>query len=112
MFRSRLAAMMLAVAVLVLGTARSGYAVTRAEFFEHANFCCSSFIDYGDGGRCYNLPLSWVKRISSVRSDTTYHLYSLPNCWQETGYPDKSFTGDVSYVGDDMNDRTQSVRVY
>ncbi|EME55020.1 hypothetical protein [Amycolatopsis decaplanina] len=87
-------------------------AVTYAEFFDNANYCCSSFYDPGDGGRCFILPNYFINTISSVLSDTRWILYSRPNCWTDSGVPTLEHTGDLSCVGDQMNDKTVSVKVF
>ncbi|HET6711987.1 hypothetical protein [Amycolatopsis sp.] len=101
-----------AAATLVPTSAQASTTATYAEFFDNANYCCSSFYDPGDGGRCFNLPTYFQKTISSVRSNTRWILFSRINCWADSGAPSLDRTGDVSYVGDQMNDKTLSVKVF
>lgn len=110
-----IAAFAAAVAAVALTPATSAQAATSApyaEFFDNANYCCSSIYDPGDGGRCYNLPTYFVNTISSVRSNTRWILYSRANCWTDSGVPTLDYTGSLSYVGDQMNDKTVSVKVF
>lgn len=88
-------------------------ALGGANFFEHANYGGASLPRTGSGGTCINLPADWHNRISSISNVwQQVHLYSLPNCWQESGYPDQLFTSSTTYVGNAMNDRTKSVRIW
>lgn len=98
--------------LLPVAPAHASSASTFAEFYDDANFVGSSYYDSGDGGQCFNLPAQWLRRISSVHANTRWTLYSFGNCWVEPGYPTLDHNGDMSYVGDAMNDRAQSVRVY
>jgi hypothetical protein len=107
------AAVTAAVAATALMPATSAQATTSAtyaEFYDNANFCCSSIYSNGDGGRCYNLPTYFVNTVSSVQSNTRWVLYSRPGCWSDAQLLD--YTGSLSYVGDNANDRTISVKVY
>lgn len=84
-----------------------------ANFYEHGNHSGFTIPVSGSGGTCINLASNWHNRISSIKYLTQrVHLYSLPNCWVEGGYPDQAYTSDTTYVGDAMNDRAKSFRIW
>ncbi|KAF4406536.1 MULTISPECIES: hypothetical protein [Streptomyces] len=105
---------MLAFAVLGGPTPAQAGGQGSSNFYENANFGGYTIPVSGSGGTCINLASNWHNRISSIKYNTSkVHLYSLPNCWQESGYPDQSYTAyEVPYVGDQMNDRAKSFRIW
>ncbi|MDG9701952.1 hypothetical protein [Streptomyces sp. DH37] len=115
--RSLAGAAVLAAAALAGGTAPAqateAGALGGANFFEHMNYGGASLPMSGSGGTCINLPADWHNRISSISNVwQRVHLYSLPNCWQESGHPDQLYTASTTYVGDRMNDRAKSIRIW
>ncbi|MGW3961566.1 hypothetical protein ACWED2_17210 [Amycolatopsis sp. NPDC005003] len=102
------AAAVAATALMPAAPAQATTSATYAEFFDNAGFCCSSIYLNGPT-QCYNLPTYFVNVVSSVKSNTTWRLYSRPGCWPDALLLEG--TGNVSNVGPIANDRTISVGV-
>jgi hypothetical protein len=105
-----------AAALAMLGTATPARADVQVRgistFYEHSGHRGAGTERSGSGGRCYNLEPAWQNRISSIFGSSRVHLYSRANCWFDTGIPHQEYNGGTTYVGDVMNDRTVSYRIW
>jgi len=113
--RSLAAATVLTSAVLAGGTAPAQAAASGqlggATFYEHAHYGGTGLRPLSSGGACVNLYRDWQNRISSLGSVTgRVHLYTLGNCL--TDAPHQEFTSDTPYVGDALNDKVKSYRIW
>ncbi|CAL9378736.1 hypothetical protein [Streptomyces sp. Tu 3180] len=77
-------------------------------FYEHSGHRGAGLERSGSGGTCYNLPPEWQKRVSSIFGSATVRLYTAGNCYGTS----REYVGGVQYVGDDMNDRAVSFRIW
>lgn len=77
-------------------------------FYEHAELRGLGLERSGSGGACYNLPPEWQNRISSIFGLATVRLYTVGNCRGDS----QEYVGGVQYVGDMMNDRAVSFRIW
>jgi hypothetical protein len=79
-------------------------------FYVHAGYGTPSAQFGAANAGCVNLPPDWQRKISSFTARAQVILYSQPNCWQDG--PWQTYLRDTSYVGDTMNDKAISVRVW
>ncbi|MFC8963718.1 hypothetical protein [Streptomyces sp. NPDC057094] len=82
-----------------------------AEFFADAGYGGGSSL-YVASGSCVTLPAHWQNTISSFTASGRVNVYRTGNCVVTEPWHVQAYTGSQSYVGDAMNDRIVSVRVF
>ncbi|MEU0788128.1 hypothetical protein ABZ341_42190 [Streptomyces sp. NPDC006173] len=99
------------VGVMAATSSASASPQASAEFFPDAGYGGGSSF-YVPSGSCVTLPAHWRNTISSFTASGRVNVYSTGNCVvTEPGHV-QTYTGSQPYVGDAMNDRIVSVRVF